>query len=116
MGLTQVVTFGSDVAVVEGVVGGLKLFKQLESDPRAELWIFDAVDAAIPRANDRYPAKRVAAVAAERVQVDDRGPQVLAHRLAFADPVGVGPAEREAIVAAGTFELDLWDVRKCSHG
>ena len=60
----------------------------------------------------RADAERVGAGAAEGVPVDDREPQVVLHRLALDDLVGVVVLEGERVLRLRTFELDpldLWE-------
>jgi hypothetical protein len=50
------------------------------------------------------------------VPVDDAEPQVVAHRAAFDELVGVVMAEGERVLGLGAFEGDLRDFRESGHG
>ena len=53
-------------------------------------------------------------LAAERVPVGDREPQMVLHRLAGDEFVGVVMLEGERVLGVGAFVLDLFDVWECS--
>jgi hypothetical protein len=111
----EVRAFGRDVAVVPAVVRHAEFLHELERDIDALERHLDGIGAVFPRAHGAAGAERVAAHSAERVPVAHREPQVLAHRLAFDQLVGVVVPVRERVGAVRAFVLDLRHVREERH-
>ena len=107
VGLAQVLAFGRDVAVVEGVEGRAELFQELEGHAHAGLGHLHRVGAVLPRADGGADAEHVGELAANRVPVGDREAQMVLHRLAGDQFVGVVVLEGERVLGVRSFVLDL---------
>ena len=80
------------------VVGSPQLLDKLESHVRAVDRVVDRILGRFPRPLHGGRAKRVAAIAAERMPVDHAESQMLLHRLAF-DDFGAGQTRLMELVA-----------------
>ena len=108
--LLEVVALGGDVAIVERVERGAELLEELEGDLGLALGVGDRVGAVVPGPQRRADAERVGERIAERVPVDDREPEVLLHRLAVDDLVGIVMLELQRVPRLGAAVLDLGHV------
>ena len=112
--LGQRLTFGRDVAVMEGVVRGAQFFDELEGDTSTVLRVVDRVRAIVPRAQHRARAERVAARASERVPVNHAKAQMLPHGPALDNLAGIVVFEGQRIFRFGPFVRDAFDCRECT--
>ena len=87
--LLEVVAFGGDVAIVERVEGSAELLEQLEGDLGSALGVGDRVGAVVPGPQGGADSERVGENVTERMPVDDGEAEVLLHRLAVDDLVGI---------------------------
>lgn len=115
MRLLQCLAFGGDVSVVERVVRGSELLHQLKRHADSLAGIFDRVRSILPRANHGGSSERISTIAAHRVPVDHREPQVVPHRAAFNNFVFVVPTKGERVVGFGAFVGDLGNIGKRGH-
>ena len=113
VGLGQIVPFRRDVAVVEGEIGRAQLLDELNRHPRALLRVGDGIGAVVPRAQHRAHAERIPAGAAERVPIDHRKAQVIAHRLALDHFVRVVMLESQRILRFRAFVADVFNFIEC---
>ncbi len=107
--------FGRDVAVVEAEERGGQLLHELEGHADPPLGHVDVIDAALPRAEHRARAERVAAGSAEGMPIGDAEAEVILHRLAGHDFRLVVVAEGERIFGLRAFVTDFGDFGKCVH-
>ena len=115
--LAQCPAFRRDIAVVKGVERRAEFLDELERDPRAVFGIGHRVRAVVPRADGGANAERVGAGAAERVPIDDREAQMIAHGFAGDDFGGVVMFEGQRIFGFRAFEFYFRDIFKNSfHG
>ncbi len=103
----EVVSFGGDVAIVEGVKRNAQFFEQLEGYLGDLLSIGDRMSSVVPGPECRTGAKRIRQRISKSVPVDDREPQVLLHRLPVDDLVGIVMLEVQRISRLGTAILDF---------
>ena len=112
VGFREGLAFRGHVAVVEGVERRAELLEELEGDAGALLRVLDRRGAVVPGPEHGAGAERVRARAAEGVPVGHREAQVVAHRLAVDDLIGVVVLERERVPGRRTFVGDGGNVRK----
>ena len=104
-----------DVAVVEGVVRRAELLANLEEDGDAGLGEIEAGEAGFPRADGGAAAEHVRALTTHGVPIDDGEAEVLGHRLALEDGLGVVVFEGERVLGLRTFVGDFGDVGESGH-
>ena len=110
--LLEVVALGGDVAIVKRVEGSAELLEELEGDLGSALGVGDRVAAVVPGTQRRADAERVGQRVTERMPVDDGEAQVLLHRFAVDDLVGVVMLEVQRVARLGAAVLDLGHVGK----
>ena len=112
----EVVAFGGDVAIVKGVEGRAELLEELEGDLGLALGVGDRVAAVVPGTQRGADAERVGERITEGVPVNDGEAEVLLHRFAVDDLVGVVMLELQRVARLGATVLDLGHVgEKLGH-
>ena len=97
----------------ESIKRRAQFLDELKRHARAVLRVADGIGAVVPRALHRARAKRIAARAAKGVPVNHRKTQMLAHRFAVDDFIGVVMLERQRIFGTRTFVVDCGYVFEC---
>ena len=110
--LLEVLAFGRDVAIVEGVERGAELLEELEGHLDLALGVGDRVGAVVPGPQGGADSERIGEGVTEGVPVDDREPEVLLHRFPIDDLVGIIMFEFQWVPRLGTTVLDLGHVGK----
>ena len=106
--------FRRDVAIVKGVKRRAEFFDEFKSRAHAVLRVLtDSVPSSHGRMH-RARAERIAARAAKRVPVNDREAQMIAHRFALDDFVGVVMFEGERVFGFRAFVGDGPNLREGS--
>ncbi len=116
VGVAQRGAFGGHVAVVEAIKRHAELFHELEGDADALAGHVHGIGAVFPGPDGAAGAERIAALAAEGVPVADREAQMLTHRLAFDNLVGVVMSKGQRVERLGAFVGNFRHVGKVRHG
>ena len=116
--LNQCVELGSHIAVVEAVEIDIDFFEKFEKHAHTLLGVGDGVRAIIPRHESRAATERIGKRVAHDMPVSGRKTQVIAHRLALDELVGVVMFESEGIFGLGALVGDLRNAGKVfgAHG
>jgi hypothetical protein len=117
VGLAQVAALRGHVPVVEGVKRHAEFFHEFEGHADPALGVGDGIGAVVPGPDGRSHPEGIGQRIAEGVPVHHREAEMLAHRFALDDFVGVVMFEGQRIAGLGTLVLDLTDFGEGSfHG
>ena len=112
VGFAQISAFGCNVAVVKRVKRRAELFHEFKRHPGAFLRHLHRVRAVLPGPDGRAHSEHVGQLSAERMPIGDRKTEMILHRPAFDDFVGVIMFESERILRFRAFVSDSRCVRK----
>ena len=116
--LGESVEFGGHIAVVEAVEVDVDLLEEFKEDAHALLGVGNGVRSVIPGHQRRAAAKGIGERVAHHMPVGGGEAQMVSHRLALDEFVGIVLFKGEGIFGFRPFEGDLWDAGEVfsAHG
>jgi len=115
VGFGQGRTFGSNNPVMESVKGSAEFLDKFKSYASAVFGILDGRSPVVPWSEHGSGAEWVTTRAAKGVPVNDGKPEVIAHRFALDEFVGIVVFEGERVFRLRAFVRDLADIGECAH-
>ena len=112
VGFAEVPALGCHVTVVERVEGRAEFLEELERDADARLRHFQRVGAVFPGPHGCARAEHIGQLAPDGVPVGDGKAQVVFHRLAFDQLLGIVMLESQRVFRGWPFELNLGNARE----